>query len=207
MSILRYKVHATRAGTTQYIAVLQPFRGRMPSPVPDERGHELRKKPTGAVRLDDRKPMLRRSVDLQICASRLLGRSASSTSLVREAELEHHHSAGAPVIRGMSDMVEGAAVRQLDLDAFLAADFEGRIRLTNQAHGARLWSHQLALIWTEVLDDLAARGKRGSLAVRRLMWELMALAPRIRTRQNEHTRPGSATTIDRPRPRRRRSSI
>jgi hypothetical protein len=68
-------------------------------------------------------------------------------------------------------------VRQLDLDAFLAADFQGRIRLTNQAHGVRLWSYQLALIWTEVLGDLAARGERGSLAGRRLMWELMALAP------------------------------
>jgi hypothetical protein len=68
-------------------------------------------------------------------------------------------------------------VSELDLETFLAADFEGRIRLTNQAHGVRLWSHQLALIWTEVLDYLAARGKRGSLAARRLMWELMALAP------------------------------
>jgi hypothetical protein len=68
-------------------------------------------------------------------------------------------------------------VRQLDLDAFLDADFESRIRLTNQAHGARLWSHQLASIWTEVLDDLSTRGKQGSRAGRRLMWELMALAP------------------------------
>jgi hypothetical protein len=66
-------------------------------------------------------------------------------------------------------------VRQLDLKTFLAADFEGRIRLMNQVHGARLWSQQLASIWTEVLDGLAAKG--GDIAVRQLMWELMALAP------------------------------
>jgi hypothetical protein len=72
---------------------------------------------------------------------------------------------------------EVAAVSQLDLEVFLAADFEGRIRLTNQAHGVRLWSHQLALIWAEVLDDLAAKGKRDSPAGRRLMSELIALAP------------------------------
>jgi hypothetical protein len=98
----------------------------------------------------------------------------SSDSLVREAELKHHctkESLGKP------SMTEGRTVRQLDLDAFLAADFQGRIRQTNQVHGVRLWSHQLALIWTEVLDDLAARGKHRSLAGRRLMWELIALAP------------------------------
>lgn len=75
----------------------------------------------------------------------------------------------------MSDRME--TQRQLDLDAFLATDFEGRIRLANQAHGARLWSHQLASIWSEVLGNLTAGGRRGSLAERRLMCELIALAP------------------------------
>jgi hypothetical protein len=76
----------------------------------------------------------------------------------------------------MSDMRE--TQRQLAFDAFLATDFEGRIRLANQAHGAaRLWSHQLASIWTEVLEDLAAKGKRGTRAERQLMQELIALAP------------------------------
>jgi len=74
-------------------------------------------------------------------------------------------------------MTEGRTVRHLDLDTFLAADFQGRIRLTNQVYGVRLWSHQLALIWTEVLGDLAAQGKHGSLVGRQLMWELIALAP------------------------------
>ena len=74
-------------------------------------------------------------------------------------------------------MTEGRTVRQLYLDAFLATDFQGRIRLTNQVHGVRLWSDQQALIWTEVLDDLTARGRRASPAGRRLMLELIALAP------------------------------
>jgi hypothetical protein len=74
-------------------------------------------------------------------------------------------------------MSDGRMVRHLDLDAFLAVGFEGRIQLTNQVHGVRLWSHQLASIWIEVLDALAARGNRSSLAGRRLMGELMALAP------------------------------
>jgi hypothetical protein len=66
---------------------------------------------------------------------------------------------------------------QIELDAFLAAGFEGRIRLANQAHGARLWSHQLASVWSEVLGDLAAKGKRASCEGRQLMRELIALAP------------------------------
>lgn len=98
-----------------------------------------------------------------------------SDTLVREAELKQNckrriHPRG-------SSMTEGRTVRELDLDAFLATDFQGRIRLTNQVLDVRLWSHQQALIWTEVLDDLAARGKRSSPAGRRLMLELIALAP------------------------------
>jgi len=66
---------------------------------------------------------------------------------------------------------------QLDLERFIGHDFNGRIRLINQAYGARLWSHQLASIWTGVLDYLAACGKRDSPAARRIMREIMALAP------------------------------
>jgi hypothetical protein len=97
-------------------------------------------------------------------------------------------------------MTEGRTVRQLDLDAFLAADFQGRIRLTNQVHGARLWSHQQALIWTEVLEELAARGKRATPPARRLMLELIALVPdseaaeqAYRTWIGDNDRPASPT--------------
>jgi hypothetical protein len=66
---------------------------------------------------------------------------------------------------------------QLDLAAFLAADFPGRIRLTNRARATRLWSPQLAEVWIDVLSCLSATGQDNTPLGRQLTRELIALAP------------------------------
>ncbi len=66
---------------------------------------------------------------------------------------------------------------QLDLDAFLAADFAGRIELVNRTRGVRLWSPQLAEVWAVITARLEAAGRLDQAAGRQLIRELIALAP------------------------------
>src|SRR5690349_9129289 len=70
-----------------------------------------------------------------------------------------------------------AAPIQLDIKAFLATDFAGRIRLTNQSRGTRLWSPELALVWADALARAAVTNGRHGPAARQIIRELIALAP------------------------------
>src|SRR5271166_5419208 len=65
----------------------------------------------------------------------------------------------------------------LDIAAFQAAGFAGRIRVTNQAGRTRLWSAQLAMVWGNVIDRLGYAGSGDAATVRQLQRELIALAP------------------------------
>jgi hypothetical protein len=66
---------------------------------------------------------------------------------------------------------------QLDLSTFLMADFAGRIAIANRARGGRLWSPQLAELWTEVAVRLDLAGMLDRPPGRALLRELIALAP------------------------------
>jgi hypothetical protein len=65
----------------------------------------------------------------------------------------------------------------LNVTKFLLNDFEGRIRLVNQASNARLWSSQLASIWSRIIGQLQSAGEQHGAVVRKLTRELLVLAP------------------------------
>lgn len=66
---------------------------------------------------------------------------------------------------------------ELDPSTFLATDFAGRIAIANRARGTRLWSPQLAEIWTELAARLDRAGTLDCPPGRILLRELIALAP------------------------------
>lgn len=66
---------------------------------------------------------------------------------------------------------------EIDLDRFLAADFAGRIALANKARGARLWSKQLAEVWSAAAARLEETGVPDRSAGQVLLREMIALAP------------------------------
>src|SRR5689334_5564978 len=81
----------------------------------------------------------------------------------------------------------GSTAAQVDLDAFLASDFAGRVRLANQARGARLWSSELALVWTDLLERLATTDLCNDATARQVIRELIALAPESEAARKGYT--------------------
>lgn len=65
----------------------------------------------------------------------------------------------------------------IDTATFGSAGFAERIQMANRAFGVRLWSAQLATVWSGVIDRLVATSAGSPHLVRRLRREIIALAP------------------------------